>query len=200
MQRKIDGFYRILEEIRGVVETKPASAAIRAVIQITGLLEFLEQGDEEAHERLQNLEELVTLALSYDATLAPGGIESLLTDAALASDQDSLVKNEAAVKLMTVHAAKGLEFDTVFVTGLEDGLFPYTRERESEAEHEEERRLMYVAVTRARKKVFLSYASVRTIFGARQIRLPSEFLHDIDETLLEPVPSMSFKGKVVYLG
>jgi DNA helicase-2/ATP-dependent DNA helicase PcrA len=196
-RRKIDDFYAMIADLREILTTQLASKAIRATIERTGLFDFLKQGDEEAHERLENLEELVTLALSYDNTPAPEGIEALLTDAALASDQDSLIKNREAVKLMTVHAAKGLEFDTVFITGLEDGLFPYTRESETEHEREEERRLMYVALTRARKKVFLSYASVRTIFGSRQIHMPSEYLMDIDEELIEQIMSASQPRKVI---
>ena len=88
---------------------------------------------------------------------------------------------------MTVHASKGLEFDTVFITGLEDGLFPSdkgTVDRHSE-EGEEERRLFYVALTRARKKVYLTYAQIRTIYGSKQVNSPSEFVCDIDDELLE---------------
>ena len=89
---------------------------------------------------------------------------------------------------MTVHASKGLEFDTVFISGLEDGLFPHERmneERVRPEEREEERRLFYVALTRARKKVFLSYAETRTMFGNRQVNIPSGFIFDIPETLVE---------------
>jgi len=89
-----------------------------------------------------------------------------------------------------VHASKGLEFDIVFVSGLEDGLFPHQRVNEGDVspeEREEERRLFYVALTRARKKVFLSHAETRTLFGRRQINIPSEFIFDIPETLVEQV-------------
>ena len=120
-------------------------------------------------------------------------IEKLLEDAALASDQDSLTltenKKEAknAVRLMTVHAAKGLEFKYVFVVGLEDGLFPHKRanEKKNGEDAEEERRLFYVALTRAKEKLFLSYANFRTIFGSRQINASSEFISDIPENLIE---------------
>ena len=111
----------------------------------------------------------------------------LLTIAALASDQDSLEKNENAVKLMTVHASKGLEFDYVFISGLEQELFPHARGHDPELSaeaSEEERRLFYVALTRARKKLYLCYANVRTIFGSKQVNLPSEFISDIDDEFI----------------
>ena len=91
----------------------------------------------------------------------------------------------STVKLMTVHAAKGLEFKYVFVTGLEDGLFPHERNGEVAEDAEEERRLFYVAVTRAKEKLFLSFANFRTIFGGRNINTPSEFISDIPADLLE---------------
>ena len=104
---------------------------------------------------------------------------------------------------MTVHASKGLEFDCVFITGLEEDLFPHKKpdgERKNLEEAEEERRLFYVALTRARKKLFLSYASVRSVFGMRDVSMPSSFLSDIEEDLLEKAEESSReRGKVVYL-
>jgi len=113
---------------------------------------------------------------------------NFLTDVALQSDQDEMNDEEKAVRLMTIHASKGLEFDTVFISGLEDGLFPHqeiNKEGIAPEEAEEERRLFYVAITRARKKVFLSYAETRTLFGRRQVNMPSPFIFDIPETLIE---------------
>jgi DNA helicase-2/ATP-dependent DNA helicase PcrA len=131
----------------------------------------------------------VTLGLRYDHLDGTDGVEKLIEEATLMSDQDTMSAGEKAtlpgVKLMTVHASKGLEFNTVFVTGLEHGLFPHERgERLTGADAEEERRLMYVAVTRAREKLYLTYASMRTIFGMRDVRLPSEFLSDIPDELI----------------
>ena len=151
-------------------------------------------------ERLENIKELATLALKYDNLKDGMGIEKLLEDASLASDQDSLMINTPhpspllgkerennAVKLMTVHASKGLEFKYVFITGLEDGLFPHQRNNEmkSSEDKEEERRLFYVALTRAKEKLFLSFTNFRTIFGSRQINTPSEFIGDIPNDILE---------------
>jgi len=124
------------------------------------------------------------------------GIEALLENAALASDQDDLEKDDNAVKLMTVHASKGLEFEYVFIAGLEQDLFPFKHMDEddmSQAEEEEERRLFYVAITRAKNKLYLSYTIIRTIYGAQRISAPSEFIGDIEEGLIEnhlpPKPS-----------
>jgi DNA helicase-2/ATP-dependent DNA helicase PcrA len=101
---------------------------------------------------------------------------------------------------MTVHAAKGLEFKYVFIVGLEEGLFPYERQGEIAEDAEEERRLFYVAVTRAREKLFLSYASLRTIYGMKQVNNPSEFIYDIPAhlTIFEQAQSSSGE-KIVYL-
>ncbi len=195
---KINNFYQILEEIKEKIKTAKASEVIKFVVKKSGIEQELLNGGEEDIERLENIKELATLALKYDNLENGTGIEKLLEDGALASDQDSLMINQDkserglpslknGVKLMTVHASKGLEFKYVFVTGLEDGLFPHERQNERQAgeDREEERRLFYVALTRAKEKLFLSFANFRTIFGSRQINAPSEFISDIPADLLE---------------
>ena len=189
---KIENFYHTLDEIKEKIENNTASEVIKFAIKKSGIEEELKNGTEEDVERLENIKELATLALKYNNLKNGTGVEKLLEDASLASDQDSLMINEEkkeiknAVKLMTVHASKGLEFKYVFITGLEDGLFPHEKRGESSGEDsEEERRLFYVALTRAREKLFLSFANFRTIFGSRQINTPSEFLADIPRDLLE---------------
>ncbi len=199
MQLKIQNFYKTLEEIQEKIQTAKTSEVIRFTVKRSGIEEELKNGTDEDVERLENIKELATLALKYDnlegsAGLPAGaGVEKLLEDASLASDQDSMMitetkkENKNAVRLMTVHASKGLEFGTVFITGLEDGLFPHRRDgdRKSAEDAEEERRLFYVALTRAKKKLHLSFANFRTIFGSRQINAPSEFLQDIPADILE---------------
>ncbi len=200
MRVKINNFYQTLEEIREKIHNSKTSDVVKFVVKKSGIEAELGSGTEEDIERLENIKELATLALKYDNLEEGRGIEKLLEDASLASDQDSIMiteeKNEQglpllkksvnAVKLMTVHASKGLEFKYVFIAGLEDGLFPHERHGdESSVDDEEERRLFYVAVTRAKEKLFLSFANFRTIFGARQINAPSEFISDIPADLLE---------------
>ena len=196
MKIKIDNFYKILEEIKEKIKISKASEIIKFVVKKSGIEQELSSGGEEDMERLENIKELATLALKYDNLKNGLGVEKLLEDASLASDQDDIMINEEkrkekkeinAVKLMTVHASKGLEFKYVFVTGLEDGLFPHQRQNEGQTgeDREEERRLFYVAITRAKEKLFLSFANFRTIFGSRNINAPSEFISDIPADLLQ---------------
>ncbi len=192
MRAKIAAFRDILAAVREKAMREKVSATIKFIIIGSGMEETLKRGTEEDKERLENAHELVTLATKYDFLPPEEAVARLLEDAALASDQDSLVadtkKNENAVRLMTVHASKGLEFPYVFITGLEQDLFPhggFSASEPAEERAEEERRLFYVALTRAEKKAFLTYSSVRTIFGMKQINMPSEFLSDIDDALLE---------------
>jgi len=200
MRIKIDNFYKLLGEIRQQIETAKASEVIKFTVRKSGIEEELREGTAEDEERLANIKELATLAIKYDNLANGTGVEKLLEDASLASDQDSIMINEekkeirsgarpaqGGVKLMTVHAAKGLEFKYVFIVGLEEGLFPIQRDGEEKTaeDQEEERRLFYVALTRAKHKLFLSTAQFRTIFGSRQINAPSEFLADIPAEILE---------------
>ena len=188
MQTKLAGFWKLLDDIKCELLEKKPSEAVRFVIQETGIERALREGDNEDEERLLNVRELVSVAAQYDNMNPEEGIESFLSNAALASDQDDLVKDEDAVKLMTVHASKGLEFDYVFIAGMEQDLFPFKHVDEAdinEAEEEEERRLFYVALTRAKKKVFLSYSLIRTVYGAQRVNNPSEFIEDIEKDLIE---------------
>ncbi len=190
---KVDNFYKTLEEIKEKIENGKASEVIKFTVKKSGIETELLSGGEEDLERLENIKELATLALKYDNLENGMGIEKLLEDASLASDQDSIMitenkKNETnAVKLMTVHASKGLEFKYVFITGLEDGLFPHQKSNEAKSgeDKEEERRLFYVALTRAKEKLFLSFANFRTIFGSRQINALSDFIGDIPVDIIE---------------
>jgi len=187
-KKKVDEFYITLNAISEKAKISKPSETIKYIFKITGIEELLRKaGTDEDLERLENIKELVTLATKYDGLGPEEGIENLISDAALATDQDSLIKNQDAVKLMTVHAAKGLEFDYVFITGLEENLFPHRKPDTSEEriDTEEERRLFYVALTRARKKLFLSYAGMRTIFGSKQVNIPSEFMIEMDDDLIQ---------------
>ncbi len=185
---KIADFWRLLDDIKEEIDTKKPSEVIKFILENTGLERSLKSGDAEDEERIMNVRELVSVAKQYDHMTSPSGIETFLTNAALSSDQDEIKENKEAVKLMTVHAAKGLEFEHVFIAGLEENLFPLKHMDEAEmskSEEEEERRLFYVAITRAKKKLYLSYSIVRTIYGSERVSAPSEFIDDIEKNLIE---------------
>jgi len=187
-KKRVAEFWALLESIKGYALVEKTSNLIKFVSEKSGMEASLKTGRDEDNDSLENIHELVTLATKYDILPPEEAVEKLLCDATLASDQDSMMKSSRAVKLMTVHASKGLEFPYVFVTGLEQDLFPHKRMGagpQSKEDSEEERRLFYVAITRAKKKLYLSYASVRTIFGQRQVNAPSEFLSDIDDAYTE---------------
>jgi DNA helicase II / ATP-dependent DNA helicase PcrA len=186
----VDNFYTLLDKIESFAHEHTTSEILKYIITESGMTAAYKK-EPDGEERLENLEELVTLGVRYDHFEGIEGLEKLLEEATLMSDQDNMSdeqqqKVKKGVKLMTIHASKGLEFAVVFLAGLEQGLFPHERDiKLTGPDGEEERRLMYVAITRARKKLYLTYAGVRTIFGMRDMRLPSEFLLDIPEELIQ---------------
>ena len=185
---KVARFDQIMIDIADTARTKPIMDTVKFIIARTGIeTELKKSGTEDDLSRLENLRELVTLAARYSELDPEDAVEALLENAALQSDQDELKDKEEqdAVRLMTVHSAKGLEFPDVFISGLEEGLFPHERLDDAETDHEEERRLFYVALTRAGKKLFLSYAHMRTIYGSQRINVPSSFLNDISTKYIE---------------
>lgn len=185
---KVKVFDNIMMDIAKHAVEKPLSETIKFIMKRSGLEDSLkEEGTEEALERIENLRELVTLASRFNDTEPSEAVELMLETAALQSDQDELKEKEEqnAVRLMTIHAAKGLEFAYVFITGLEEGLFPHERLDDGRTDKEEERRLFYVALTRAEKKLFLTYAHMRTIFGQQKVNMPSSFLNDISKEYVE---------------
>jgi DNA helicase-2/ATP-dependent DNA helicase PcrA len=199
-REKIHAFRFLLAKIKKSIETKKPSETVAYVLNETGLAASLQGGTEEDQERLGNIKELVTIATRYDALQPLEGVEKFIEDAALQSDQDELDEKQKkeGVKLMTIHAAKGLEFSHVFITGLEDGLFPYRSDGE-DRDDEEERRLFYVALTRAKAKVFLTYAQSRRIFGMSSMTMPSEFITEMNDAFLEAEDSMIEGMPSIYL-
>ncbi|MDD5033068.1 MAG: UvrD-helicase domain-containing protein [Candidatus Pacebacteria bacterium] len=185
--KKIDEFFSFLGLAKENLLNKPLSEAICWIIEKSGYGKNLEDGTEEGLSRLENLKELSALSVKYDAEKPGEGVLKFLEDVALLTDQDTVADGEKAVKLMTVHSAKGLEFNSVFVAGLEEGLFPYSRPPQSIEDEEEERRLFYVALTRARKNLFLSFAYSRNFFGGKQINKPSRFLNEIPPELFRTI-------------
>ncbi len=185
---KVQRFDDIMMDIAAEARTKPLSETLKFIIKRTGMeAELKKLGTDEDLSRLENLRELVTLGTRYDELGTEAGVEAFLETAALQSDQDELKDKteQDAVRLMTVHAAKGLEFPYVFICGLEEGLFPHERLDDTGIDHEEERRLFYVALTRAEKKLYLTYAHMRMIYGSQRINVPSTFLNDISKEYVE---------------
>jgi DNA helicase-2/ATP-dependent DNA helicase PcrA len=187
---KVESFEKVVRNLGEAAELLAPSAFIKLVIEKSGIESALLKEGDEGQERLENITELAALASRHPE---PGkdSIANFLADSALASDQDEMDRpdknadsKKKAVTLMTVHAAKGLEFDLVFVTGLEEGLFPHESMDEEERDEEEERRLFYVAVTRARKRLVLTLARVRRVYGSDFFSEPSQFLRDIDPSLV----------------
>lgn len=184
---KVEKFEALIEELSREAETSTASEFVKLVVEKNGMRRTLvDEGSAEDKERFENIEELASVAARHDLTPGKEGIALFLAEAALASDQDELDQGEKkGVTLMTVHAAKGLEFDTVFVSGMEEGLFPHQpMGDDKKRDDEEERRLFYVAMTRAKSRLFLTLARVRKIYGTDTHAEPSSFLADIDSSLL----------------
>ncbi len=178
---KMEAFEKIIAELSEASEQLLPSEFVKLVIEKSGMAK-LGQGNDEERERFENAQELATLAARHDMEKGKEGIAAFLAEAALTSDQDEMDRKEEkrGVTLMTVHAAKGLEFDTVFVTGMEEGLFPHQGSgNETDRDEEEERRLFYVAMTRAKKRLVLTLAYVRKIYGTDFVSEPSSFLRDI---------------------
>jgi len=188
-RKKLHGFIELLDGLRDVI-AQGASVAetIIQVVDRSGLRAKLEADESsESRDRLDNLAELVTLASDFDEeSEEPQTIEGFLERIALSAPADQAVPQEAVV-LMTIHIAKGLEWPTVFITGMEDGLFPSLREREGvneDAALEEERRLAYVAITRARERLVLTQARTRRVWGEIRLQGPSRFLEDLPPRVL----------------
>ncbi|MBI5405576.1 UvrD-helicase domain-containing protein [Candidatus Kaiserbacteria bacterium] len=184
---KVEQFERAVAELSQVADTLTPSEFVKLVIEKSGMRRaLLDEGNEEDRGRFENVEELASVAARHDATPGKEGIAAFLAEAALASDQDEMDQNgKTGVTLMTVHAAKGLEFDTVFVAGMEEGLFPHEGVGgDDDRDEEEERRLFYVAMTRAKERLILTLARVRKIYGSDCFAEPSSFLSDIDSALV----------------
>jgi DNA helicase II / ATP-dependent DNA helicase PcrA len=156
-------------------ELMPASL-IDSLLRRLNYLDYLQDGTPQGEARIENVKELLSAAAEY----ADAGLSGFLEEVSLISDLDSTDMGSDAVILMTLHSAKGLEFPAVFITGLEETVLPHSRALYEPAEMEEERRLMYVGMTRAREELYLTYASERTLYGGRQHNPPSRFLSDID--------------------
>ncbi|MGN0708581.1 MAG: ATP-dependent helicase [Faecalibacterium sp.] len=191
-------FYQMYQSLQESLETKPLDLFAQDVIEKTGYRKMLEdeaaKGHEDAADRIQNLSQLVNNVKAYcDANGVDATLEGYLEDIALISDIDSYNESADQVVLMTIHSAKGLEFPYVFLIGMEEGVFPGAMSCYSEADMEEERRLAYVGITRAKKELYLSNSVTRLLYGQTRRNEPSRFLSEIDPDFLEETRSPSLE-------
>ncbi|MFA6027710.1 MAG: UvrD-helicase domain-containing protein [Patescibacteria group bacterium] len=174
-------FQKTLKELHQALKKSTATKMLDLILEKTGYKKALEQDAEFGETRLENILEIKTVTKKFDHLKSEEGINRFLEEVSLVSDQDEIDENLPAVNLMTIHAAKGLEFPKVFIAGAEEGLFPHSRSLFEPEQLEEERRLCYVAITRAKQKVYIVYASQRQIYGSTQVNSPSRFIDDLPE-------------------
>jgi len=178
-------FVATIKELQKINSQFPASGVIKHVLDYTGYKKFLDDGTVEGEARIENVHELISVAAKYDSLESGLSLNIFLEEISLIADIDTMDEQDNAVTMMTIHSAKGLEFPVVFIVGLEEGILPHSRSLLEKEELEEERRLMYVAITRAKDKLFLLRAKSRTLYGETQSNTPSQFLSDIPEELIE---------------
>ncbi|MBA2757376.1 MAG: UvrD-helicase domain-containing protein [Chloroflexi bacterium] len=177
-------FAALVRRMRARVGVLPLPELLDDVLETSGYRAMLADGSEDGEERWANLLELRSVTTRYDDLAPDDALDRLLEETALVADQDSYEGDADAVTLITLHAAKGLEFPVVFIAGLEEGLFPHSRALDDERQLEEERRLAYVGITRAKRRLFLSHAWRRATWGMGQAAVPSRFLLEIPAELM----------------
>ena len=177
-------FAALIRRLRTRVGVLPLPELLDDILEASGYRAMLADGSEEGEDRWANLLELRSVTTRYDDLSPEDALDRLLEETALVADQDSYEDSKDAVTLITLHAAKGLEFPVVFIAGLEEGVFPHSRALDDEQELEEERRLAYVGITRAKRRLYLSHAWRRATWGAGQASVPSRFLIEIPPELM----------------
>jgi len=180
-------FAALIRDLQGVVEGRP-DEVIRAVLDRSGYRRMLRDSpNEEDEERLANIEELITAAKQFAEEDASRTVGDFLENITLASDVDGWDEHQDCVSVMTLHAAKGLEFPAVFIAAVEQGILPHERSLEKEDQHEEERRLAFVGITRAREECYLTHARLREFRGSALYAIPSEFLDELPGEAVEAI-------------
>lgn len=181
----LKSFVNLIKKSREAIPNLTISEFIAQLIENTEYLDELKEEDtEEAESRIENIQEFISVAKEYEISTSGGDLGEFLTQISLVSELDSLEETAESITLMTLHAAKGLEFPVVFLAGLEEGIFPHSRSLNSNTEMEEERRLMYVGVTRAEELLFMTYAKRRLIWGDYKYYTQSRFLREIPQNLI----------------
>lgn len=181
----IKKFVELVKKLQGVNREFPASGVIKHVLEYTGYKQMVDDNTAEGDARVENIYELVSVASKYNNLEAGQSLSIFLEEISLIADIDNMSEQDNAVTFMTIHSAKGLEFPVVFLAGLEEGIFPHSRSLLERDELEEERRLMYVAITRAKDKLYMLHARNRMLYGEIQSSAPSQFLTDIPEELID---------------
>lgn len=185
----IRSFTNVIQDARVLVEAGPVSPILKHVLSASGYMDLLRsERTEEAQGRLENLQELVSVTAQYDQTNENPNLGEFLESVALVADVDTLTEEGEAITLMTLHSSKGLEFPVVFLMGMEEGVFPHSRALGSDTELEEERRLCYVGMTRAREQLNLTYARRRSLYGQPNFNARSRFIEDLPGSLLDQLP------------
>ncbi|NMA86280.1 MAG: UvrD-helicase domain-containing protein, partial [Tissierellia bacterium] len=184
-KNSLEDFAKMINKLMDSVDNMEIREFIELVLLETGYVEELQKEDSiESKTRLENIGEFLSVAVDFDVNNPEGSLEDFLSGISLLSDVDKTQDVDNSITMLTVHSAKGLEFPIVFMVGMEEGLFPISRALESEDELEEERRLCYVAITRAEKLLFITHAKIRTIYGSVNYCLPSRFIDEMPSDLI----------------
>jgi len=188
----LKNFQKLLTDLREFAQTHTLTKTLKHIVETIGYESYLRAQAlakgakaEEVESRIENIAELFTVAKGYDALDPEAGRSKFLEEIALLQQADKIKDNAIRVTLMTMHSSKGLEFPIVFIIGMEEGLFPHARTLYAPHEMEEERRLCYVGITRAKERLILTHAKYRNIFGTTEVNLPSRFLNEISQDLLD---------------
>ncbi|HEY3282319.1 MAG TPA: DNA helicase PcrA [Armatimonadota bacterium] len=184
IKQSVSEFHRLIDELRGIQDRTPVSVILIQALERSGYItELQRERSTESESRMENLKELLTVAKEFEKASEDGTLGAFLEQASLATDADTQAEGQEAVTMMTLHAAKGLEFPVVFLVGLEEGLLPHSRSKDDASQLEEERRLCYVGITRAKDSLFMSYAGQRQTFGERLSTKRSRFVEEVPEGL-----------------
>jgi len=186
--KKILSFHQLLQTLKSYLASEPLDRFVKTLMEQSGYIESLQSEQTiEAESRLENLEEFVNVVSDYLASNESPSLEGFLDQVALVSDLDQAADRSQTLPLMTLHLAKGLEFEIVFFVGMEEGILPHIRSFDTREEMDEERRITYVGMTRAKKMLYLTNATKRRVFGNEQYNLPSRFLEDVPAELLNRI-------------
>jgi DNA helicase-2/ATP-dependent DNA helicase PcrA len=183
--KSINKLAKIIQNLQEKITDLSASEILDKIMEDSGYIDELkQQGTEEADTRIENIQELYSAVVQFQEENEETNLQEFLASASLASDLDNLQEGQEKVSLMTLHSAKGLEFPIVFLVGLEQGIFPHNRSLNDPIALEEERRLCYVGVTRAKEQLFLTYAKERYVWGNKEPKVASQFLQELPPELL----------------